>query len=386
MLWLAHGQFWRIDNTPLPLPPRHWPVVTVIIPARNEEAVIAQTLGSLWGQDYPFPLKIIVVNDHSTDRTAQVAIESALALGKIPLLQVLDADPLPSQWTGKVWAMHQGVTRVINKNHNGNLNENLHTVLNENLSQQPETTHYILFSDADILHGAGAVRELVGRAEAGSYDLVSFMVRLQSQNAAERLMIPAFVFFFKMLYPFRWSNDPKNSLAAAAGGTMLLRHEALARLDNLACIRQELIDDCALARAVKRGGHSIWLGLSDSSYSTRHYENLGEILHMVARTAFTQLGYSPLRLLACLIGLLLTFLAPPFLLILARGWPAFIGGFVWMLMSLLYLPMLRFYRQSPLWACSLPLIALIYLWATVLSAWHHYRGQGGQWKGRSQVR
>ena len=363
-LWLAHGGFWRVDREPVPSSLTLWPAVTVIIPARNEESVLAETLQSLWEQDYPLSLHIVVVDDHSDDRTAQTALNTARDMKREDCLQVLSALPLPPGWTGKVWAMHQGVTYGLTPH---------------------EPARYVLFSDADIAHGQSAVRELVCRAENGGYDLVSFMVRLQNGNVAEKLMIPAFVFFFKMLYPFRWSNDPRKRLAAAAGGTMLLRRDAMPRLDHLACIRGELIDDCALARAVKQGGHSIWLGLSDTSTSTRSYGTMGEILHMIARTAYTQLGYSPLRLLGCVFGLCLTFLSPPLLLLLTHGWAAALGGLVWLMMSLLYWPLVRFYRQSPLWTPLLPLTALLYLYATVLSAWRHHRGQGGQWKGRSQA-
>ena len=362
-LWLAHGGFWRVDREPVPLPPVEWPAVTVIIPARDEAGVIAGTLRSLWEQDYPLPLRIVVVDDHSADGTAQTALQTARDMERENCLQVLSAPSLPPGWTGKVWAMHQGVTRGL---------------------QSDDPARYVLFSDADIAHGSGAVRELVCRAENGRHDLVSFMVRLQNGSAAEKLMIPAFVFFFKMLYPFRWINDVGKRLAGAAGGTMLLRRDTLARLENLACIRHELIDDCALARAVKDGGHSLWLSLSDTSVSTRSYGTLSEILNMIARTAYTQLGYSPLRLLGCVFGLFLTFLLPPLLLILAPGWTALLGGLVWLLMSLLYWPLVRFYRQSPLWTLLLPFTALLYLYATVLSAWRHHRGMGGQWKGRSQ--
>ncbi len=359
-LWLAHGGFWQIDREPVPTPPSKWPRVTVVIPARNEAAGIGDTLRSLWAQEYPHCLQIVVVDDHSEDGTAEIARQTARELGREANLQVLAAHPLPPGWTGKVWAMNQGVTRGLDAH---------------------DPACYVLFSDADISHGTGAVRELVCRAEAGDCDLVSFMVRLQCRSRAEKLMIPAFVFFFKMLYPFRRVNNSRNTLAGAAGGTMLARRSALERISGLAAIQNELIDDCALARAIKAGGHPIWLGLSDTSQSTRSYGSLSEITHVIARTAYTQLGYSPLRLLGCVLGLTLTFLAPP-LLLLAGGWAGVLGGMTWLLMSALYLPMLHFYRRSPLWAFALPLTAGFYLWATVLSALRHHRGQGGQWKGR----
>jgi hopene-associated glycosyltransferase HpnB len=208
------------------------------------------------------------------------------------------------------------------------------------------------------------------------------MVRLQCRTTAEKAMIPAFVFFFKLLYPFRRINAPADRTAGAAGGTMLVRREALERIGGLNRIQKELIDDCALARQIKEGGNRIWLGLSETSVSTRRYSRLSEILHVIARTAYTQLEYSPLRLLGCVLGLALAFLAPP-LLLLTGGGAALCGGLAWLLMSLLYLPMVRFYRQAPFWALLLPLTALLYTWATLLSAWRHHRGQGGQWKGRT---
>lgn len=362
-LWLGHSGFWRIDREPVPPPPDTWPPVVAVIPARNEAGGIADTLYSLWNQDYPGRLRVVVVDDHSEDDTAERTRQAAREMGRTADLRVLAAEPLPEGWTGKVWAMQQGLTRGLNPD---------------------DTARYILFSDADIVHGADALRALVCRAEAGPCDLVSFMVRLRCRSAAERLMIPAFVFFFKMLYPFRRINDPRDPLAGAAGGTMLARREALDRIGGLAYIRQELIDDCALARAIKQGGHRIWLGLCETSHSTRGYGRLRDILRMIARTAYTQLNYSPVRLAGCVAGLALIFLAPPLLLLFASGWAALLGGLSWLLMSLLYLPMVRFYGQSPALAPLLPLTSLFYLWATLLSAWQHHRGEGGQWKGRSQ--
>ncbi len=359
-LWLAHAGFWRIDLEPVPPAPAIWPEVVVVIPARNEVEDLPQTLRSLWDQDYPGDFRVLVVDDHSEDRTVEAACLTAQERGEEPRLHILPAEALPPGWTGKVWAMHQGVTRGITSD---------------------DPARYLLFSDADICHGSGALRELVCRAESLSCDLVSLMVRLQCQTLAEKLMIPAFVFFFKMLYPFRRSNDPAARLAGAAGGTMLVRRSALERIGGMTSIRNELIDDCALAREMKRGGNRIWLGLSDASTSTRRYSRLSEILSMIARTAYTQLGYSPMRLLGCVAGLALVYLAPP-LLLLAGGYTAVLGGLAWLLISLLYLPMVRFYRQSAFWAFLLPLTSLLYLWATLLSAWRHHRGQGGQWKGR----
>ncbi len=361
-LWLAPGRFWKIDRQPVPSAPREWPGIVAVIPARNEAAVIEETLRSLWAQDYPGPLRIVLVDDHSDDGTGAAARAVAEKLGRGDDLTVLPADDLPPGWTGKVWAMHQGVTRGIPAEDPG---------------------RYVLFSDADIEHGETALRELVCRAEAGPCDLVSFMVRLRCESLPERLLIPAFVHYFRMLYPFRRVNDPADPLGGAAGGTMLVRREALRRIGGMARIRSAVIDDCSLGAAVKEGGHRVWLGLGETSASTRGYGSVAEILRMISRTAYTQLGYSPVQLAGCLAGLALTFLAPP-VLALSAGWPAALpAAAAWGLMAALYLPMVRFYRQSPLWAPLLPLTALLYMWATLVSAWNHHRGRGGQWKGRS---
>jgi hopene-associated glycosyltransferase HpnB len=363
VLWLGHAGFWRIDRDPAPPEPADWPTVAAVIPARNEAPVIGETLQSLLRQGYPGLSRVVVVDDHSEDGTAEAAYRAVREDGRQGEIQVFVSAPLPECWTGKVWAMHQGVEQALS---------------------MEDGPRYILFSDADISNGPGTLKELVSRAEAGHYDLTSYMVRLRCESLPERLMIPAFVFFFRMLYPFRRVNDPGDPLAGAAGGTMLVRSDALERIGGLAVIRHALIDDCAIAGEIKRGGHAIWLGLSETSSSTRGYGTLGEVILMIARTAYTQLGYSPVRLAACVAGLALTFLAPPLLLAFARGWVAVLGGSAWLIMSLLYLPMVRFYRQSPLLAALLPLTAVLYLWATVLSAWLHHRGRGGLWKGRAQ--
>lgn len=362
-LWLGRAGFWRIERDAIPPEPSRWPDVVAVIPARDEAAVIGEAVRSLLRQEYPGSLRVVVVDDDSTDSTAECARSAARKVGRESDVTVVGAEPLPMGWTGKVWAMHQGITRG---------------------APAGEPSPYVLFTDADVVHGPVALRELVSRAEAGACDLVSFMVQLECRSAAERLMIPAFVFFFRMLYPFPRVNNPADSLAGAAGGAMLVRREALERIGWLVAIRSELIDDCALAARVKRGGHRVWLGLSDSSRSIRGYGGLAGILDMISRTAYTQLGYSPLRLAGCVVGLALTFLAPPLLTFLGHGWPQIAGAAAWILMSLLYLPMVRFYRQSPALALLLPITALLYLWATVLSAWEHHHGRGGQWKGRSQ--
>jgi hopene-associated glycosyltransferase HpnB len=360
-MWLGNGFFWRIDREPVPQAPAEWPDVIAVIPARNEEALIGETVASLFDQGYPGGFRIVVVDDHSEDATAEEAVRAAEVRNRSGDLRVLAAEPLPEGWAGKVWAMDQGIERGIPPGFDG----------------------YVLLCDADIHHGRDSLRELVCRAEANQLDLASVMVRLRCESVAEKLLIPAFVFFFRMLYPFRRVNNPADRMAGAAGGTMLVRMSALERIGGLASIRGELIDDCSLARQIKRGGRRIWLGLSDSSYSTRGYGSTGEIVRMIARTAYTQLGRSPIRLIGCIFGLAVTFVAPVVLLF-AFGWPSLIGAAAWLLMALLYLPMVRFYRQSPLWSLLLPAAACVYLWATLVSAWNHHRGRGGQWKGRAQ--
>ena len=243
---------------------------------------------------------------------------------------------------------------------------------------------YLLLTDADIEYGQGAITRLVARAKASSTVLTSVMATLNCESLAERALIPAFVFFFQMLYPFAWVNRSGAKTAAAAGGSMLVERRALARAGGIASISSALIDDCALAKAMKREG-PIWLGLSRDIRSLRSYPRFGDLRHMIARSAYAQLRYSPVLLACTLLGMGLTFLAPPVLAIFA-GYPAnAVGAGAWALMTLAFVPILRFYRQSLLWAAALPLIALVYLAFTVDSAWQHWWGRGGVWKGRSQA-
>jgi hopene-associated glycosyltransferase HpnB len=359
-LLLGRGFFWRARVERTPPSPGVAPEVVAVIPARDEAAVIGRAVGSLLAQDYAGALSVIVVDDHSRDGTAEVARAAARALGAEEQLRVVGAPPLPSGWTGKLWAQQAGLAEV------------------------PESAAYVLLTDADIEHHGGNVAELVARAEAGRLDLVSLMVRLSNRSFAERALIPAFVFFFAMLYPFAWASDAARPTAAAAGGCMLVRRTALARLGGLARIRDALIDDCALAREIKGGG-PIWLGLSRQTVSLRLYPALGDIWRMIARTAYTQLAYSPALLAGTVLGMVVTYLAPP-LLLFAGSAAAWLGLAAWLLMSFSFMPMLRLYGQSPLWAPLLPLIALFYLGATIDSARRHWQGKGGEWKGRVHSR
>lgn len=377
LVWLGllggRGYFWRTDvrledeQHCASAAVARWPSVAVVIPARNEAELLPVTVRSLLSQHYPGPLTVIVVDDHSTDGTADLARDTALALGKASQLQVLPAAPLPAGWTGKLWAMEQGVRQA------------------ETLS--PDC---ILLTDADIEHDPANLQRLVNRLVAHSLEMVSTMVRLRCDSGWEKLLIPAFVFFFAKLYPFRWVNDRDRPLAAAAGGCILIRRETLQRMGSIATVRHALIDDCALALAVKHSTRPytpIWLGLSDRTRSLRPYDSLATLWDMVARTAYTQLHYSPLLLLGTLLGMTLVYLVPPIALLVGllyqHGAIALLGLTTWSLMTLAYSPTVRFYHLSPWYATALPLIALLYTLMTLDSALRHWQGRGGAWKGRT---
>ena len=353
-LLLARGFFWRARvETSSPLP-QQFPRVVAVIPARNEADGVGRAVASLLDQDYRGAFSIVLVDDHSNDGTAEVA--RAAAAGNEDRLTVVAAGSLPGGWTGKLWALSEGVRQV---------------------ARPPDL---YLFTDADIAHHRANLTELVARLEAERRDLVSLMVKFHCESFAERFLIPPFVFFFALLYPFAWSNDPRKATAAAAGGCILIRRSAYERIGGYAAIKGELIDDCALAQRVKRGG-AIWLGLTPTTESLRVYPRIADIWNMVARTAYTQLRYSPVVLAGTVLGLVITYLAPVFL-VLAGGRGAWLGALAWAIMALIYLPMLRFYGRSLLWAPLLPAAASVYLAATIASAWRHWRGRGGEWKGR----
>ena len=356
------GQFWRVRDEPAaipaPKPPRS---VVAVIPARDEADVIGRAISSLLAQDYPGPLHVIVVDDHSGDDTAAVARKAAAHPGAADRLTVIAAEPLPSGWSGKIWAMRQGIAAAE--------------------AHRPD---YLLLTDADIVHAPHNLSALVARAESGGYDLVSLMVRLHCKSAWERLLIPAFVWFFFMLYPPRRVADPRARTAAAAGGCMLIHRGALARIGGVDSIRHEIIDDCALARRVKAKGR-IWLGLAHDTRSIREYRSWRSLWDMIARCAFAQLGYSAAALVGIVMALLVIFVAPPLLLFSSSAAAIALGAAAWLAMSFAYVPILRFYH-CPVWlAPLLPLIALFYTAATIGSAVQFWRGRGGQWKGRYQA-
>ncbi|WP_348281218.1 glycosyltransferase [Burkholderia pseudomallei] len=337
-----------------------------VVPARNEADVIGEAVRSLVEQAYEGAFHLIVVDDHSTDGTAEAARAAAAAVGCADRLTVLAAQPLPAGWSGKVWAQSQGIAAV------------------RSLGLPAD---YLLLTDADIGHPPDAVAQLVTRAQAEQRDLVSLMVRLRCDSFWEKALIPAFVFFFAKLYPFSWINDPRNRTAGAAGGCMLVRRDALEEAGGIESIRGALIDDCSLAAQIKHRGagrHPIRLDLADRSVSLRPYDSWRDIWNMIARTAFTQLRYSPVLLLGTLVGMTILYLVPPVAALAygARAWPAWLA---WASMCTAYAPMLSYYRRSPWWAPALPLVALFYVGATFASAVRYWRGKGGQWKARVQA-
>jgi len=360
-LLIGRGQFWRVAAHAATLPPPAARHVVVVIPARNEAALIGAAVDSLARQSFSGTIHLIVVDDSSTDGSAEVALAAARAAGALQRFKVLGGATLPSGWTGKLWALSQGVAAAAELG-----------------------ADYLLFTDADIRHAPTSVASLVANAEAHNRDLVSHMVKLSTATCAERLLIPAFVFFFFKLYPPAWVADPRRKLAAAAGGCILIRPEALLRAGGLRAIRSQIIDDCALARAVKDSGGAVALELAAGTTSLRSYGSLTEIGAMISRTAFAQLRHSYLLLAATLLGLLVTYLLPAGLLFSGDSRLVCLGLAALLAMSVCYLPMVRFYGLSPLWSLCLPLIAAFYTGAVIHSAVQHARGSGGKWKGRVQ--
>ncbi len=358
-LLVGRGMFWlareRDDREAPAIAPASWPSVAAIVPARDEADVVARSIGSLLAQDYPGDFRVVLVDDNSTDGAGDVA----RGLGGDGRLEVVTGTPLPAGWTGKLWAVSQGVERAGGAD-------------------------YLLLTDADIAHSPDNLRRLVERAAAGRTVLVSLMARLSVETWAERLLIPAFVFFFAMLYPFAWVNDAARRTAAAAGGCMLVRRQALEAAGGIEAIRGEIIDDCALAARMKAQG-PIWLGLTDRAASLRPYAGVGEIARMVSRSAYAQLGFSPWRLAATVLGLAAIYLAPPAIALFGAGPARWMAAAAWLAMALAFQPMLRFYRRSPLWGLALPAIAALYGAFTIRSAVDVWRGRGGLWKGRAQA-
>ncbi|MCP3754319.1 glycosyltransferase [Streptomyces sp. TBY4] len=400
-LWLTLGQgmFWRTDTR---LPPRHapdhWPSVAIVVPARDEAEVLPRSLPSLLAQDYPGEAEVILVDDGSTDGTADLARRLAGAHPGLPLTVLSPGEP-GAGWTGKLWALRHGIAHARSGTPRPAPGSSPAAVPGASPGASPAPSpgsspgpapDYLLLTDADIAHAPDSLRELVSAATSADLDLVSQMARLRAVSVWERLIVPAFVYFFAQLYPFRWINRPGTRTAAAAGGCVLLRTGAAVRAGIPESIRQAVIDDVSLARAVQRAGGRIWLGLAERVDSVRPYSSLTDLWRMVSRSAYAQLRHQPLLLAGTVAGLVLVYLVPPAALLagLAAGRPAtaWAGGLAWLLMAGTYLPMLRYYRQPAVLAPLLPLTALLYLLMTVDSAVQHYRGRGAAWKGRTYAR
>lgn len=360
-LLLGRGMFWRArerDDAEIAPEPACWPSVAAVVPARNEADAIARSIGSLLAQDYPGAFRIVAVDDRSDDGTG----ERARALDSRGKLVVISGVARPAGWTGKVWAMAQGAGHATRQ----------------------FAPDYLWFTDADIAHAPDNLRRLIARAEARKLVLASLMAKLSCIAPAERVFIPAFVYYFQMLYPFAWVNKPKSATAAAAGGCMLVQRDALEAAGGVAAIRNALIDDCALGRLMKTQG-PIWLGLTERAVSFRPYADVNSIRRMVARSAYTQLRHSPWLLAGTIAGLLVMFAAPVLLSAFGTGLVRLAGLAAWLLMAATFVPMLRFYKRSPFWGLALPLIGLGYAAFTLDSAVQHWRGRGGMWKGRAQA-
>ena len=356
LIWIylvfAHGRFWQ-SGPVLPVTyPATAPSVAVVVPARDEAPMIEATIRSLLAQDYPGPFRVILTDDNSTDGTGDIA----RAIGD-PRLTVVTGAPRPAGWSGKLWAVSQGVA-------------------------ESGDAALLLLTDADIVHEPAHLSCLVARIEQDGLDLVSEMVKLACASRAERVLVPAFVYFFQLLYPFAWVNDGLKKTAAAAGGTILVRRRALRRIGGVEHVRGALIDDVALATAVKKGGR-IWLGHADLARSARPYPAVADIWRMIARTAFVQLRYSLPLLVATTLGMALVWLMPPVAALFGHGRAFWCGIVAWMLLSVSYLPTLTRFGRSPVWAPLLPLIACFYMAATISSAVNHFRGVGVAWKGRA---
>jgi hopene-associated glycosyltransferase HpnB len=339
---------------------QQWPAVVAVVPARNEAEYIAPSVRSLLRQEYDGAFSIVVVDDDSSDETVARAMHAATSVPGRQMIVVNSKGPPPG-WTGKLWALKQGIAAA------------------EKL--RPE---YLLLTDADIENAPDTLAWLVKQSSAGRFVLTSLMAKLRCESFAERTHVPAFIYFFQMLFPFSWVCRPSSSVAAAAGGCMLVRTDALANVGGIASIRNALIDDCSLAAKLKTIG-PIWLGLTDRARSIRPYNTLSDVKRMISRSAYAQLRYSPLLLAATVAGMAIIFVIPPLLTIFANGMPRFLGLVAWLAMALSFMPTLQFYRLSRLWSIALPVIASLYLYYTLSSAYLFVRGQGGQWKGRIHV-
>jgi hopene-associated glycosyltransferase HpnB len=351
-LFFAHGAFWRSRPQLPAATPEEFPDVDIIVPARDEAETIQAAIGSLLAQDYGGDFRVILIDDNSTDATAKLA-------GSAAKLQIIRLDSKPAGWSGKLWALHEGIAAG--------------------------RSALVLLTDADIVHQPAHLASLVAKLQSAQVDLVSEMVRLNCSSIAERALVPAFVYFFQMLYPFAKVNDASSRVAAAAGGTILVRREALERIGGIEAIKDALIDDVALAKAVKRGG-PIFLAHSELAASIRPYPKVSDLWQMISRTAFTQLRYSTALLILTMAGLSIVWLVPPWEAVFGSGWRLGCGVAACALAAASYMPTLIRYKRNKLWALALPLIAVFYMAATVASAVNYWRGKGARWKNRAYQR
>jgi hopene-associated glycosyltransferase HpnB len=385
-LFFGRGWFWRVGklnaDRAITETLSTWPSVVAVVPARNEAETIEQVVTSLMRQDYAGEFSIVVVDDHSEDATASIARQVADENRAPGRVKMVSASALPEGWTGKLWALNEGVT-------SGGVTDSQVDSAGVNSAGlaggYTEGPAYYWFTDADVNHAPDTLQRLLVRAEREKLDLASLMVLLPAKTLPERALIPAFLYFFLMLYPPDWIVDEELGTAGAAGGCILLRRDALERIGGFAAIRGEVIDDCALAKAVKASGGKVWMGLTRKSESLRTYDTFGEIRDLIARTAFTQLRYSAPILVGTLAGMSLTYVAPLVLLFVHDSTARTLGFVAWLLMTLSFLPTVRFYRLSAIWAPLLPLTAMFYTYATWLSAVRYWMGKGGLWKGRAQA-
>jgi hopene-associated glycosyltransferase HpnB len=362
----GHGDFWRTfkydDLASQPAAPV-WPPIVAVVPARDEAASIGDCITSILQQPYPGELSVILVDDQSMDGTGQLARDAASAIGAADRLTVVDGRDLPPGWTGKLWAVKNGLDLV------------------ESRASQPT---YILLTDADIVYSGDVIMRLVARAQERRLVMVSIMAKLRCESFAERFLIPSFIFFFGMFYPFSWVGDGARRTAAAAGGCILARWDALQAIGGIQSIRGALIDDCALGAKLKTQG-PIWLGFSPHVRSVRPSEDVATVGRMISRTAFAQLRYSILIVIGTVLIMALAFPAPVAIALFGHGWSRVLAGLSWLLMALAFQPTLRYYGRSPIWGLFLPAIAMAYMVFTINSAYQHVRGRGGLWKGRAQA-
>lgn len=365
-LLLGRGGFWLTpkydDLQPQPAA-QTWPAIVAVVPARNEADSIADSVTSILQQPYPGAMSMVLIDDQSSDGTAELARKAAANIGASDRLTVLAGRELPSGWTGKMWAVQQGLDLV---------------------ASQPQRPEFVLLTDADIVYSGDVVMRLVARAQGKNLAMASIMAKLRCESFAERFLIPAFIFFFEMLYPFSWVARTDCATAAAAGGCILARWEALQNIGGIQSIRGSLIDDCALGAKLKAQGR-VWLGLSHHVHSVRPSERISQVGRMISRSAFAQLHYSVTILIGVMAAMALVFLIPVALTFCGHGINRVFAGLSWLLMALAFQPTLRYYEQSPFWGLALPAIASAYMVFTINSAYQHFRGRGGLWKGRVQA-